>query len=442
MELLSKAVDPAHFASIVKASDQAGANLVDHTPHLSSHPPSIQPAVNAYHDQVVNSEQKVGKAGKAGLGDGITKKVVFKARANSEDHKFMVKPYHERVISRVKSWMKYPIQGWAEMAHQSLYHAAGIGHLHQKVHVTEHDMGKEHEKEPALVVHISPGHVATADGGGIKFDQKKNGDDLRKIALMDFLTNNHDRHGGNLMINQQSGAPLAIDHGRSFQYVATKEEINRKRNAGFGFGNSNSSPHYGGDTFGAYVTGSTINNLDPIKYQGIGGSTGNNRHDHELQVLRNYASTFDWWGEKSEAVRNEFSKHIEQIRDPEVKEHVQRNFNARADWLDERSRLGLENYNTDWFKDEAPMYKPGQISDEEKENPEFMERHYARKAAAHEAKKKARQAKKKIEAWNDARPNFPNHLWQLSNEERLAHPDWQSYSKSHETWMAQKPEGA
>jgi hypothetical protein len=77
---------------------------------------------------------------------GITRKLVYAQTAapllEEDATHYMVKPYHERVSRRLKGWMHYPIQGWAEMANQGLYHAAGIGHLHQKVHVDEHDMGE------------------------------------------------------------------------------------------------------------------------------------------------------------------------------------------------------------------------------------------------------------------------------------------------------------
>src|SRR4029077_17193051 len=97
----------------------------------------------------------------------------------------------------------------SEMTSQSLYHAAGIGHLHQKVHVDEHDMGPGYEKEPALVVHMDPKMHPQAEMGKLHGDPHsvdpndytEGHKDARKIAMMDFLSGGLDRHGGNLMQN-------------------------------------------------------------------------------------------------------------------------------------------------------------------------------------------------------------------------------------------------
>jgi hypothetical protein len=373
---LSKAVDPSHFASIVKASDPAGANLVDHIPHLSSHPVSIQPSVDAYRSQVVHSDHRVGKQSTSGLGKGITKKVIFAAKVADKQQKYMVKPYHEKVISRVKGWMKFPIQGWAEMTHQALYHAAGIGHLHQKVHVDEHDMGPQNSKEPALVVHLGSGHRAVSEGAGMAFAGDENRESVRKIALMDFLSNNHDRHGLNLLVNSETSAPLAIDHSRSFQYIAPLQFPGRSDNE---------------DSFGNYISKSAISNLDPL----LASHAGPDMDDKKRDLLDRYAPVFEWWGDVGANVRSEFHKHLGQIKDPDVRDHIKRNFDSRADWLDERSRFGLkESYDGSWFRGAPDMYSPGQLTDREKSDPEYMAEYNSRKAARLEAKKKALAEKK------------------------------------------------
>lgn len=369
---LEKAVKPLDFAGIVRASDPAGRQLVEHKPHLESHPPEHTDLVQAYRTHVLNSPQKVKRvAVKKNAGaEGITRKHLYEIPETVQSHggqKFMVKPYHERIIGRVKNWQKHPHQGWAEMAHQGLYHAAGIGDLHQKVHTSEHNMGNDLPNEPALVVAMEKEHrpVFELGYGAYKAVSPKVKEDTRKIALMDFLTNNLDRHGANLLLGDfqkdksgpfdvdKANAVKAIDHSRSFQYSTGHT---------YKWEKPSKQPREMDDNFGDYVRHSAIGEVAPL----LDDRNHPRLYDREMQSLRDYAPTFDWWGEVSPKVREEMNKHLEQIKDPNVRDHIRRNFNARADWLDERSNFGLENYGTDWYKDPVPIYKPGQLTDEEK----------------------------------------------------------------------------
>jgi hypothetical protein len=266
----------------------------------------------------------------------------------------MIKPYHEKVIARVRQWMQHPHQGWAEMTNQALFNAAGIGHLHQKVHVDEHNMGAGHEKEPALVVHLQPGYKDVASGGRQSFGGEENRAALRKIALMDFLGNNLDRHAGNLMIHSESGAPLAVDHSRNFQYKAERD----KRRA------------WSTDTFLPYLQKSSIGGTDP--------EPSPRSWEEKQAFMERYAPAFEWWGEQSPKVRETFNQRLNQIQDPHVREHLKRNFEARADWLDERARFGLENYGANWAEDTIPIYKPDQMTDEQADDPEYTKEHIDR----------------------------------------------------------------
>lgn len=360
---LAKSVDPRHFSSLVRASDPAGADLVDHGPDLAAHPPEHEPYVQAYHHQVLRSPKKVSgsSAGSQGLSEGITRKKVFTAKVPGEDApaRYLVKPYHERVISRVKNWMSHPIQGWAEMTHQALYHAAGIGRLHQKVHVTEHDMGPGHESEPALVVHIQPGMRDQSKSGRLLGNPHWEGADsrhldARKIALMDMLSNSLDRHGGNLLQSNDGKQLLAVDHSRSFQYVAPNGK-------GAKWVARSKQPRVLEDSFGPYHTESAIQNASPFA-----PSDQKNHYDASMKAMEAYQPAFEWWGEVGSKVRDTFHKRLEQIKDPTVRAHLKRNFDARADWLDERARFGVENFGvTDWHRDPIPMYRPNEKTDDE-----------------------------------------------------------------------------
>ncbi len=133
---------------------------------------------------------------------GNSPKAVF--RAPSGNH-YLVKPYHEDGT---------PFHaGWSEMTNQALYHAGGIGHLHQTVH-TRMMEGRNGEQHPAVVVHMDPSKVRATDFRGQLTQQAK--EDAGKINVMDSLVANHDRHGGNVMVSEDGNQVMAIDHGHAF----------------------------------------------------------------------------------------------------------------------------------------------------------------------------------------------------------------------------------
>lgn len=377
---LFKATRPEDFSSIVKATTPAGPLAVDHKGQMSAHPPSYSDTVDHYKNEVLNGPKLYKKSSKK-LGPGISRKVSFKTKEGPQigdsDTTYMVKPYHENVVKRVSSWQKFPIQGWAEMANQALYHAGGIGHLHQKVHVAEHNMGPGKEHEPALVVKISKGFKPQADAYTMVPDEnqmswatpdtqtmkrkyiqpsEKAKEDVRKIGLMDFLTNNMDRHGGNLMLSNDGDNVLAIDHSRSFQYVNTPQyKWDKARDL-------KQIPQMS-DKFSPYIgAGTSIGHVDRYDRQGLREQT----YDTDMRRLQNYAPTFEWWGQNGKKIRDTMNEQLQHIKDPEIRKHIARNFNARADWLDERARMGLENYGTDWHRDEVPHYRPGEKSEDER----------------------------------------------------------------------------
>lgn len=360
-EPLAKAIAHEDFKGIVGALTDEGPKLVDHTPDLTAHPESHGPEVEAYQNHVIGHEKNLKpiRGGAASLKSGISRKKIFSARVpgQNEPTKFMVKPYHERVIRRAAAHQKFPVQGWAEMTTQALFHAGEIGHLHQKVHVAEHDMGPGHEKEPALVVALAHNHKEAAAPGGTMYDDETN-PDLRKIAMMDFLANNHDRHGGNLLYDQEKGGPLAVDHSRNFQYVSPRTGV--------------SPPTIGGDAFRPYVDHSAVSGFAPLldmkAYKG-------KLYDAQLQAIKDWEPTFDWWEKVGDKVRQTFHNRLTQIKDPEVRAHMKRNFDERASWLDDRAKHGISNFGIDWYRDPVRMYKPGELTDDEQED---LERRKAR----------------------------------------------------------------
>lgn len=373
-EDLKKHIDASHLKSIAGATTAEGPKLVDHTPDLTAHPAANQAHVEAYRSQVLGSKNPISKKS-AGL-PGVSKKAIFHAQVPGQQgaSKYLVKPYHERPTKNFDRWTKHAHQGWAEISNQVLYHAAGIGHLHQKVHVDEHDMGPGHEKEPALVVHMEPKMYMQADMGTLHGDPHsvepndytEGHKDARKIAMMDMLTGNLDRNGGNLLQNNPNPDDntnggdklLAIDHSRNFQYMAPNKAMANtaptKRPAG------------ASDSFGFYHMGSAIDKASPF-FPPSRGKDVSDYYDRQMGALDSYKPIFDWWSNVGGNVRKAMASRLDQIKDPVIRAHIKRNFDARADWLDDRAKHGLENFSTDWYKDDSiPHYYPHEKTDEEK----------------------------------------------------------------------------
>lgn len=334
-EELVKSTDPTHYKGIVSGLDPKGADLVDHT--RQTHPPQHNAMAEHYRNTILDSPEKV-KPVSIERGSGISRKRLFKADGKT----YMVKPYHERISRVCKGWMHAPHQGWAEMTNQALYHAAGIGDLHQKVHIAEHNMGPGHEKEPALVIEMEPGvdfvsHSLEADWGPEHKEQ------ARKIVLMDFLSNNLDRHKGNLLKTKE-GNLLAIDQSRSFQY---------KQPGGGKWAAPRKQESELEDSFYPYLDETTSLSYilpRPSRYSPPGEAK---------RYVTDFAKTLNWWDGVKDDVRQELYKNLQAIKDINIRKHIERNFDTRWRWLNERARFGLENYGTNWDRDEVPLYRPG-----------------------------------------------------------------------------------
>jgi hypothetical protein len=286
---------------------------------------------------------------------GVTSKAVFTLPSADKlpaNEKVIVKPYHERLNAKADFWQHHPIQGWAEMTNQSLWHAAGMGHMHQKVHVSEHAMGPFHPQEPGLAIHMHPnadliGRIRPAD---YSIDMH---DDLPKIAAMDFLSNNLDRHEANLMFlpkgtKDENGQPLqsrllAIDHGRSFQYHASNKGAPSKIHDPL-LGSVTPDPDIvrefntegkTGDNFLNYVQSRALNHVGEL-----GEMFGRKSLKSGEGIFPPIAK---WWPTVRNQVVHTMNQRIMGLREPRMQEHIQRNFTERVKLLDNIAR------NPDWY---------------------------------------------------------------------------------------------
>jgi hypothetical protein len=344
-EPLAKSTTPSDFRGLVRALDPHGSEVVDHSPHLSGHPPEHQPTVDLY-NSVINPSTPVFKRHKRNI-EGVTKKIVYSMPKHGDPSKtdlFLIKPYHERVTRPARPWMHHAIQGWAEMTNQGLWHAAGIGHMHQKAHVALHNMGPGHEAEPAVVIAMHPAaKMLTAmhpQNDPYGQEAAKHWDpsmlsDVVKIGAMDFLTNNIDRHEHNLMYipsdyTENGLTPksrlLAIDHGRNFQYKSSIKGMPRyvlengiKRPI-----EPWERPDPNIDNLQNYVVGRANKFVMRVgKHLGYMLPTS-------LHIMQQIGQ---WWPKVEHEVVNEFEQHLRSIKNPAVREHLKKNFMERVNML-------------------------------------------------------------------------------------------------------------
>lgn len=262
-------------------------------------PPHLRHLEASYKEHIDSS--KPIEPEDADINDGwMSPKVIYKVPVDGhEKHRsLMVKPYSEKGS---------PLSGWAEASSQALYHAAGIGHLHQQSFVAPHGVGGT--AVPATVIHVEPAHPAMHDEAWKALRKHPNyKEEVRKTGLMDFLTGNNDRHMGNFMV-RHDGTPMAIDHAEAFSYRTPSNSRNYKS-----FVDSAMAPS-------SY--------LDDFKDE-----------DHH--------KTLQWWSSVKHDVLRTFAHRLNLIKDAEVKEDVLRGFKRHVEWLDAAAKTAEAGGKIDW----------------------------------------------------------------------------------------------
>lgn len=313
MTTLTKTVRDEDYGHVLTAHDAAGSNIVDHGFHIGSEPQNVQTDVAEYHNDVIAHPRPIAVQGNSRLARGASPKVFYRARSGKY---FLVKPYHEKIRSGAWDYMHYPYAGFAEMASQALYHAGGIGHLHSKLHVAPHTL--KGKVKPMLVVSIDP-NAKTVDmlPQTYKSYPHKMYNEAAKIGLMDFLTNNNDRHHFNLMYYpDQEGQPqglLAIDSGRAFQY----KRANRWA----------TDPGTPRDNVFHYLSSS----------QGM-HMLNRAEHDQYVGTRPHISHALEWWKANGPAIRKEMVNQLQAVTDENVRQWIWSNFLNRSQVLDKLSK--------------------------------------------------------------------------------------------------------
>jgi len=171
----------------------------------------------------------------------------------------------------------------------------------------------EHKGVPLTVHKFAHGYEMGAKSYN-KDKYQVNPTDIHKIGVMDYLTNNLDRHWGNLLVspdttNVQGYNPvLAIDHERNMQYSKILREGPRAK----WMASADPEMSQVKETPMAYITKSALHHLHR-------GAQGFSSH-HEL---------VDWWSQHGQKIKDELESQVAHIKDPDVRNHVRDNFNNR-----------------------------------------------------------------------------------------------------------------
>jgi 8-oxo-dGTP pyrophosphatase MutT (NUDIX family) len=288
MKLLTKALGSSDFLKPAKEPHpHLAVSSITH--HLKA-PESLSPHIEHYEKHLNGPEKHEPIMGQF---TGVEPKAVYK----HEDNHYLVKTAgsHKDIMAGVGSTAH---GAWSEMTSQSMYHAGGIGHLHQKSHISPQAEGHH-----ALVIHMDP-HAMSLDQSIAADDSRAEGmfnhkADLKKIGLMDMVTDNGDRHGANLMLHPD-GRPLAIDHGLAFTsdhgYAVDHGLYNNKdENNEVTSGMPNSATEFGG------------------------------KPDQE---------TWAWWDQNKDKIKQAFHNNVDLIQDPKYRSRMKESFEHRINHLE------------------------------------------------------------------------------------------------------------
>ena len=292
-----------------------------HEQLMNAHPSAIHPQVAKFNTHVnhpLNIKQPVVSQ-KPIL--GLQKKATYE----HEGTHFMTKPAHEPSTA---------LGAWNELTSQAMYHAGGIGHLHQKVHAfTAHTNSGRLEPAHALAVHLEPNAMTVGEAGGWRDaddnvrhppqdmgrinNMLKNPEhigSLKKIGLMDFLTHNVDAHAHNLVVTPD-GAPVSIDHGRSFfgdrKLAFGKEHIHDlEYEDGTTEMQATQDPEYHHEHF------KTPQDLHSLSHAALEGGPPSQ-------------DTWDWWDKNKDAMRNRYIEHVNMLPDVNARGRMLQAFDSR-----------------------------------------------------------------------------------------------------------------
>lgn len=318
-----KAVDKSAWNRILKGHNKGvREDVVDSAGHIAyfknSHKEYLDSVLN--HPEVKTAEPNNRDA-------GVSPKMIHRIRheipkygpeGEIPEPTYMAKPYHSNLERWATTWQKHPIKGWASLTTRKLFEAAKLSDLCEDISAHTHN---------GVPLVISKFHPQAEEA--YHSEEPFIPHEVAKITIMDFLTNNQDRHAGNIM--RVGHSPLAIDHERNFQYFKAKSGDR-----------PNVSPYYAFDNSG-------------FRWK------NNNLPNQIARTKPIQQNLIDWWADSRHNIKKEMQKNLKFIKDPAVKKHVEDNFNQRWEWVNKHMDSGkphlMFNHETDGVKN-IPFPKP------------------------------------------------------------------------------------
>lgn len=331
MRDLAKRLADRDVSLLAHAQSTSGRTFVRDRDEAQHTPEAIKPLQEHLAQHLARPEEDPTGREQSEAQQGIQKKVVV----NTGEHRFLLKPYFHRAFG-VNSWedkgsqdMGTPLTGWGEQTNQAVYHAAGMGDVHQQVHVVH--LPHHGQDEPMVAVRIAPKHRELEYYSGPygdlaqdavlapKLEEQRR--QAARIATLDTLAGNGDRHSSNVMVDPETHRLLAIDNGHAFSYHPNTRSIKHEW-----------SWHDHADR--------------ALEYFFPGGLKPTEARD-----------TMAWWGQVSPAVRQAFKHRLGLVKHPALRQHLQANFDARADQMD---RAVAANDPNEFFNHRhVPVLTPG-----------------------------------------------------------------------------------
>ena len=253
--------------------------------------------------------QAIEKGRPVSSGKGRQRKVALQLDLPSGPHTILLKPFHE-IPSRAmaRCWGSEPLSGWAEMTHQAVYHAAGLGDHHQRVHVANAKINGR--STPLVAIHLEHNAVPLCDSEWGDLRHPHHDDVARKMAWLDTLQNVPDRHYSNLVVSP-GGHLVAIDHGLALRFKHPKDEVD-------------------GSSIASHHRNSALDLVSTL----IPPRTGTPYAHAQALADASYRPTRAWWKEVGGKIREVLQNRLIRIRDDSVRMRLQMNVQHRLEALD------------------------------------------------------------------------------------------------------------
>lgn len=287
---LSKAIHDNDFRPVKLNHDISGETYIDSSSHLNQFPS------HGLFSEAKNSLDRPGFSQVEGAAPKLVIPITHKTTSDGRrgeklntTHHLMIKPYFQKEDYSYNQLI--PKTGWSTLATKALYNAGGIGDLAEDVTAGTHD------NIPVTIHKFHPFAMPVGQSKVANLDS----DQIHKMAVMDYLTDNLDRHQDNIMVYPVENGKhniLAIDHERSFNYRQTDP----------------ARPEH------------PLKYMDQLGYQRALEQSNNKDRTHKNLVK--------WWKDNGLKIKNEMANQVSSIKDEQVRNHIYKNFDTRWKTMD------------------------------------------------------------------------------------------------------------